>query len=291
MLGREHDSTMSSLEANIDALVSAAKRTTIHVPVTGLRSLRWLCVRSVISKLAVWHRLHHYLRLIPGNENLPLITTNLPQELQQLISEGASSLSRRTRLPDILHTRWIRRIKPQPQNIDVSWIIACLTSPLYSVSLDDSSDFPGLAELEDVRAAIPLRLLHKDILTELPCEGMEIVGDALHVSQLFVADTNDDGIYVITVRVGEQLYTVESPDMINTGADVWGCYCVDLIRAKYPDYADILSESAKAFPNKFVTAWDAYTGGLKEYYESTYGSQVEQYVAEAEYWNLPPALE
>jgi hypothetical protein len=282
---------MSSLDTNIDALVSVAKRTTVCMPVTGLSSLKWLALRTVISKLAVWHSLHHYLRLIPGNENLPLITTNIPRELRHLVDEGTSSLARWEQMPDILHTRWIRRIKPQSQTIAVSWIIACLTSPLYSVSLDDGGDFPGLAELEDVHTAIPLRLVHKDILAELPCEGMEIVGDVLRVGQLLAADTNDDGIYVITVRVGEQLYTVESPDMINTGADVWGCYCVGLIRAKYPDYADILSESAKAFPDKFVSAWDAYTGRLKEYYERTYGDQAEQYVVEAEYWNLPQALE
>jgi hypothetical protein len=284
---------MSALDITIDTLVSTAKRNLPHIPTDGLRSLKWFALRAVAAKLAAWRPLYSYIRALPGNEHMPFIAASIPEELRELIEQCMDGYPDKYFVPNILRTRWISRIEPKPQGVSERWVIKCLTDPEYKMSLDEADDENLETETCALNLAIPIRLLDKEVLSDLKYDTVTIVDDILRMRSLVVM-ARDDGeeIERFGVRIGEHIYFITYPDGLTINSvDIWGCYSLGPLRTIHPHIADIVYESAKAFPDKFVADWDPYVGDVKEHYEMAHGAGVIKYTVEAEYWDLPPALE
>jgi hypothetical protein len=283
---------MSALDITINALINAAKCNISHIPTDGLRSLKWFALRAVAAKLAAWRPLYNYIRALPGNEGMPFIAANIPEELRELIEQCMAGYPDKYCIPNILRTRWISRIEPKPQGVSARWVIKCLTDPEYRLLFEEADD-DFVRETRDLKLAIPIRLLDKEVLDDLKYDAVTIIDGILHIHSVIVL-TKDDGemIEEFGVHVGEHIYVIDYPEEATTNfADLWGCYSIGPLRAVHPTIASIMYESARAFPDKFIADWDPFVGDLRDHYELAYCNRAIEHTVESEYWNLPPALE
>jgi hypothetical protein len=279
---------MTSLRITIDALIRTAEQTKKHIPVVGLRSLKWLCLRVVISELTIWRAIHNTLTY-HTKRDLPFLVADVPQDIHELVEQCMQDW-RSPRIPKMLQTRWIKLLRVKPQSINVFWVFRCLARP------NQYSEIGRLLETNTmehvhfrVKVVIPLRLLSDDVKRALPLEGTKIVGDVLRVLYI-TAYLACDGDYVecFAMKVGKLAHVLYDPIEQYKGCGPSNMYCLELCKEKFSDYAAVLRASAKIFPKKYLIEWVPFAGDVEKWLNAKHKDVVEKHIVECEHWQLPP---